>query len=82
MNVRYILNQLKRKLHSRIRTYELVNRVYLLEFENEAILKFLTKYNILTSSKEQTEKMHTRTKIQDYVSINNEPRIIVNVIEP
>ncbi|MBY8992019.1 MAG: hypothetical protein KGD58_14845 [Candidatus Lokiarchaeota archaeon] len=79
MNLRFVLNRIKRKLHSQIKLRDVMRKVCWLEFENEIILSFLEKYNIATYN--QQPPINTRPKIQDFVGIENEPEFIINVIE-
>jgi hypothetical protein len=79
MNVRFVLYRIRRKLHSRMKLREIVRRAYWLEFENESILNFLTKYNVVVGNHKTTPDRQIRAKIQDYVG--NEPGFIINVLE-
>ena len=79
MNVRFLLNRIRRKLHSRIKVREVVRKAYWLEFENENILNFLAKYNVFAPNHETSPDRHLGVKTQDYV--NNEPRFVIDVIE-
>ena len=79
MNTRFMLYRIRRKLHSRIKVREVVRKAYWLEFENESILNFLAKYNIIVGNHETSPLRQIRTKIQGYVS--NEPGIIINILE-
>ena len=54
MNIRQIVNRskIRRVLHSQTKLREVVRKAHWLEFENESILNFLAKYNILTKGRE------------------------------
>jgi len=79
MNVRFLLNRIRRKLHSRIKVREVLRKVNWLEFENENILNFLAKYNVFAGNHETSPGRHLGVKTQDYV--NNEPRFVIDVLE-
>ena len=79
MNVRFVLNRIRRKLHSQIKLREVVRKVYWLEFENESILNFLAKYNVVAGNHEVLPDRQMRTKMQDYAG--KEPGYNINVLE-
>ena len=79
MNLRFVLNRIRRRVHSRVRVREVVRKAHWLKFENESILSFLAKYNIVTCS--QQPPIKTRPRIQDFVGLENEPGFVINVIE-
>lgn len=79
MNVKLVLRKIRRKLQSRIKLSEVLRKVDWLEFENEAILSFLNKYNIIMANQE-ARKQRDPT-IQEYVRIENEPRMTISVLE-
>ncbi len=81
MNVRFLLNRIRRKLHSRIKVREVLRKANWLEFENENILSFLVKYNIVIGNHKQSPSSQSISKIQDYAGIDNEPGFIINVLE-
>ena len=66
-------------MQSRVRVREVVRKAYWLEFENESILSFLAKYNIVNDC--QQIPIKTGNNIQDFVGIKNEPGFIIDVIE-
>ena len=79
MNVRFLLNRIRRKLHSRIKVREVLRKANWLEFENENILNFLAKYNVFVDNHEASPGRHLEVKTQDYD--NNEPRFVIDVLE-
>ncbi|KKM91603.1 hypothetical protein LCGC14_1226950 [marine sediment metagenome] len=79
MNVRLVLSRIRRKLPSRTKLREVLRKVDWLEFENETILSFLNKYNIIMVN--QGSRKQRDPAIQDYVRIENEPKMIITVIE-
>ena len=79
MNVRLVLSRIRRKLPSRTKLREVLRKVDWLEFENETILSFLNKYNIIMVN--QGSRKQRDPAIQDYVRIKNEPKMIITVIE-
>ena len=83
MSIRRILNRsrIKRILHSRMKLHEVYRKAYWLEFENESILSFLAKYNIVMSRQAPSSNIPRDAKIQDYVDINNQPEIVIDIIE-
>ncbi len=81
MNVKFFLLRIRRKLHSRIKVHDIVRNAYWLEFENENILSFLVKYNIVIGNHKQSPSSQSISKIQDYAGIDNEPGFIINVLE-
>jgi len=83
MSIRRILNRsrIRRILHSRMKFHEVYRKAYWLEFENESILSFLAKYNIVMSRQVPSSNIPRDAKIQDYVDINNQPEIVIDIIE-
>jgi len=79
MNVRFLLNRIRRKLHSRIKVREVLRKANWLEFENENILNFLAKYHVFVDNHEASPGRHQGVKTQDYG--NNEPRFVIDVLE-
>jgi len=79
VNVRLVLSRIRRKLPSRTKLREVLRKVDWLEFENETILSFLNKYNIIMVN--QGSRKQRDPAIQDYVRIENEPKMIITVIE-
>lgn len=79
MNVRYVVNRIRRKFHSRMKLQEVFRKVYWLEFENESILNALTKYNII--KRRQHPSVKSGPKIQDFVEIESEHGFEINVLE-
>jgi hypothetical protein len=79
MEIRFVVNRIRRRLRSRVRVREVLRKAVWLEFENESILNFLVKYNIVTHCQQPPVK--TGPRIQDFVGFENEPRFIINVIE-
>ena len=83
MNVRQRLNwsKIRKILHSRMKLRKVYRKAYWLEFENESILSFLTKYNIVMSRQESSLNIPRDAKVQDYVNIDNQPEIIIDIVE-
>ena len=83
MNIRRIVNRnkIRRILHSRMKLREVYSKAYWLEFENESILSFLAKYNVVMSRQESSSNISRDTKVQDYVNIDNQPEIVIDIIE-
>jgi len=79
MNVRFLLNRIRRKLHSRIKVREVLRKANWLEFENENILNFLTKYNVFAGNHETSLDRHQGVKTHHYD--NNDPRFVIDVLE-
>ena len=79
MDIRFSLHRIRRRLRSRVRVREVVRKAHWLEFENESILSFLAKYNIVNGCQQIPAK--TRHSVQDFVGIENEPGFIINIIE-
>ena len=79
MDIKFVVNRMRRGLRSRVRVREVVRKAYWLEFENESILRFLAKYNIVNGCQQIPAK--TRHSVQDFVGIQSEPGFIINVIE-
>jgi hypothetical protein len=59
--------------------YDIFKKVYWLEFENECILKFLTKYDIFMRGQDNYSDISKDTKIEDYVNLTHEPKFIIDV---
>jgi len=83
MNIRRIVNRsrIRRILHSQMKLREVYRKAYWLEFENESILSFLAKYNVVMSRQESSSNIPRDTKVQDYVNIDNQPEIVIDIIE-
>jgi len=64
-----------------MKLHEVYRKAYWLEFENESILSFLAKYNIVMSRQVPSSNIPRDAKIQDYVDINNQPEIVIDIIE-
>jgi hypothetical protein len=79
MNVKFILSKIRRKFPSRIKLSDVLRKVELLEFENETILTFLEKYNIIMTN--QGPRNQKSLTIQEYVRTENESGIEITVLE-
>lgn len=81
MNVMKQLNwsRIKKSLIFRKNNRDIFKKVHWLEFENECILKFLTKYGIFMKRQENSSVIAKDTKIEDYVNLTHEPKFIIDV---
>ncbi|MFW9825620.1 MAG: hypothetical protein ACFFE4_21940 [Candidatus Thorarchaeota archaeon] len=79
MNIKLVISKLRRKLPSRIMLREALRKVDWLEFENEAILHFLDKYNMIMVHQEPRKQRDP--PLQDYVRLENEPKMIISIFE-
>ncbi|MFW9895096.1 MAG: hypothetical protein ACFFD7_04760 [Candidatus Thorarchaeota archaeon] len=79
MNVRLVLSKIRRKFQSRIILREALRKVDWLEFENEAILQFLDKYNMIMVHQEPRKQ--SDPPIQGYVHLEDEPKMIISIYE-
>jgi hypothetical protein len=57
---------------------EVMRKVDWLEFENESILNFLAKYDVVASNHETTQHRQRGSKIQNF---GNTPKLVINVLE-
>ncbi|MFX1279887.1 MAG: hypothetical protein ACFFA3_10755 [Promethearchaeota archaeon] len=78
MNVRFLLLKIRRNLHSYTKTREVERKMQWLEFENESILSFLAKYNIIVGN-HRIMRYQAEVTQQDYVG--DEPEIVISVLE-
>jgi hypothetical protein len=60
---------------------EVVRKSHWLEFENESILNFLAKYNILTKGLKNPPATSKSIMIQEDTNINHQPKFDLSVIE-
>jgi hypothetical protein len=74
-------SRIKRALVPRIKLRDIFRKVYWLEFENECILKFLAKYNVIMKRQENSSIPSKDAKIKDYVNATQRPEIIILVEE-
>ncbi|MFX1375169.1 MAG: hypothetical protein ACFFA0_05100 [Promethearchaeota archaeon] len=83
MNIIQIINRrrIKRSLYSKIKPRDAIKKVSWLEFENESILKFLTKYDLVVKRPDSLSKVSNDAKIQEYIELEQEPEVIFDVIE-
>lgn len=83
MNIRQIVNRsrIRRLLQSRSKLREVVNKVHWLEFENESILKFLSKYNILTEGRVNKPVTSISIRTREDTNINHQPKIDLTITE-
>ncbi len=81
MNVMKRLNwsRIKKSYIFRKNSHDIFKKVYWLEFENEYILKFLTKYDIFMKGQENSSIISKDTKIEDYANLTHEPKFIISV---
>ena len=81
MNIMKVLNRsrIKKSLIFRKNNRDFFKKVYWLEFENECILKFLTKYDIFMKRQDNSLIIPKDTKIEDYVNLTHEPKFIIDV---
>ncbi|MFX1477103.1 MAG: hypothetical protein ACFFCI_03125 [Promethearchaeota archaeon] len=83
MNIRHIVNRsrIRRLLQSRSKLAEVVNKIHWLEFENESILKFLAKYNILTEGRVNNPVTSISIRTREDTTINHQPKIDLTITE-
>ena len=83
MNIRQMINRnrIRRLLQSRSKVQEVVSKVHWLEFENESILKFLAKYNLLTKGQDFSPATSISIMNQEGTSINPQPKIDLSISE-
>jgi len=81
MNIVQLLNRkrIKKSLVSRIKLRDIFKKVYWLEFENECILKFLAKYNVIMNTQKNSLVDSKDTEIKDYVNLTHEPKFTILV---
>ena len=68
-------------LQSRTKLHEVVKKVAWLEFENENILNYLAKYNILRNGQQNTHSTSKNEIIQENTNVNHQPKLDFTVIE-
>ena len=66
------INKIKRLLNSRMKSRDAFQKLKWLEFENENILNFLAKYNIIRGKTNNSENIPGEAKIQDFVDLTHE----------
>jgi hypothetical protein len=73
VNIRQILNRnrIRRLLQSRTKLHDVVRKVAWLEFENENILNYLTKYNILRNGQQNTYNTSKNKIVQEDTNIKS-----------
>jgi hypothetical protein len=64
--------KIKRILDYRSNIRDTYKKLYWLEFENESILKFLAKYNILGSKRVSADRIPAEIKTSNFVDITVE----------
>jgi len=81
MNVMKRLNwsRIKKSYIFRKNNCDIFKKIYWLEFENECILKFLTKYDIFMNGPQNSSIISKDTKIEDYANLTHEPKFIIDV---
>lgn len=81
MNIMKLLNRsrIKKSLFSRKNHRDIFKKAYWLEFENECILKFLTKYDIFMKGQSNSSIISKDTKIKNYVNLTHEPEFIIDI---
>lgn len=65
-------DRIKRILHSRRNLHATFKKLYWLEFENESILKFLAKYDIIMSKNGYSERIPTEIKTKEFIDVTVE----------
>jgi hypothetical protein len=58
--------------NSRIKSRDVFQKLKWLEFENESILKYLTKYDVIISKTNNSENIPEVAKLQDFVDLTHE----------
>ena len=83
MNIIQLLNRsrIKKSLGSRIKQRDIFKTVYWLEFENECILKFLAKYDVIMNRQEIPSIDSEQIEIKDFVNLTHEPEFTILVEE-
>jgi hypothetical protein len=83
MNIRQVINRnrIRRLLQSKSKLQEVASKVRWLEFENESILKFLAKYNILMKGREFSPVTSINITTQEDTTISHQPKIDLSVTE-
>lgn len=71
------INRIKSLFNSRMKSRDVFQKLKWLEFENESILNFLAKYNVITSKKNKSENIPRETKLQDFVDLTHEEEFYI-----
>ena len=65
-------DRIKRILHSRRNLHATFKKLYWLEFENESILKFLAKYDIIMNKRGHSECVPAEIKTKELIDVTVE----------
>lgn len=83
MNFKQMINanRIRRLLQARSKLDEVLRKLALLELENENILNYLAKYNVLGKKKQSYSKITKSLAVHEDSNINHQPKVDFTVIE-